>query len=325
MKEKILEGMKEILDEEQLILLEMIINEAIKEEQQVVIKSNQELLDGFIEAKRFKGCTERTIEIYARDVKWLINWTEKSLIELNKKDIERYLVYFKNNRNVSNVTINNTRRNLSSFYNYLECEEFITSNPVKKIQPLKQIKTVKRAFNEIEVDKLRNIDKSKLGTRALREHAIVDTLVTTGIRVSELCSLNKSDLKDDHTAIVFGKGQKERIIYFSDLSWASVQEYLKSRDDDNEALFVTTKKVDGKYHRVNRKLVECSIRDMGRDLGIHAYPHKFRRTVASRLINKGVPIQSVQQVLGHEKIETTMMYCDLNQANIKYEHSRFIS
>lgn len=317
MTERVIELMSEWLNEDQLAKLREVMEKVQVESKTKQIKINLEYLKDFEMTKRYEGCSENTIKAYTRDVRIFISTIDKSVIEVSKKDIENYLSQYKDTHNVCNVSVNNMRRNLSAFFNYLECDDIIASNPVKKIKPIKVGKVIKDPLSELEIDKLR------MNTKHIRDKAIIDTLLSTGMRVSEMCSLNINDL-DNKSALVKGKGNKERYVYFTDLAWSSINEYLKTRDDDNLALFVGVKKKNGEYHRLGKDGAEKLIKDLGDSINVCAFPHKFRRTMASNALNKGMPIQEVQALLGHTNINTTMIYCKVRQDSVKYSHNKYV-
>lgn len=318
MVEEILRQMEMILDEEQLIKLKDVIESVISDCETKAHRGNAQLIQDFVKSKEYENCSKGTIKAYVWAINKLDRYSAKPFTELNKKDIERFLADYKNGSQSKSVSINNIRRNISSFFNFLECEELIQSNPVKKIHPVKVEKELKCPFTEIEIDKIRSAPKS------LCDKAIVNTLLCTGVRVSELVSLNISDIQNKE-AIVRGKGNKERRVYFSDVAFESLMEYLESRNDDNPALFVTDRLINGKHNRLGKDSVERRIKKLGDELGIVMHPHKFRRTVATKCLNMGMPIQEVQTLLGHTKIETTMIYCSVSDMNIKYNHHKYIA
>lgn len=315
--QNVLERMQEILDDGQLEWLKEVLEHELLERKERNYQDNMELLTEFISSKSYEDCASGTLEMYKTENQKFLNWLTKSVLEVSKKDIEKYLTEYREKRKVSNVTLNNMRRYLSAFFTYLEYEDIIPCNPVRKTKPVKEAKIVKAPFTELEVEKLRESVKS------IRDRAIIDTLNTTGMRVSELCSLNIEDIHDRKT-VIRGKGNKERTVYFSETAWHSVEKYINSRTDHNPALFVNERKTEDCIKRITKETVESRLRKLGAENSIIAHPHKFRRTVASRAANKGMPIQEIQVLLGHSKIDTTMIYCSVNEANIKLSHERFV-
>ena len=318
MIEEVIKKLEGMFTEEQL--------ETIRETMELVVAdcktkanhTNVQLIDDFVKNKNFENCSANTIKLYVWSVKKLNSYIQKPFTEVTKKDIENFLIDYKNSGNVSSTSLNNMRRNISSFFNYLECEEIIMSNPVKKIRPIKTEKEIKVPYTEVEIDRIRHTDMS------LCDKAIIDTLLSTGVRVSELVGMDIADIRDKEI-IVRGKGNKERKVYFSDVAYSSVMAYLRTRTDNNKALFVTTKVYDGEPRRLCKDTVEKRLREMGDKLGIVMHPHKFRRTVATKCINKGMPIQEVKTLLGHNSIETTMIYCSVGEMNVKYDHHKYIA
>jgi len=314
---KVLERMQQELSAEQQEKLERVLREELMDDQKHSFSNNMFLLKEFIASKTYEDCAEGTLKLYESENNKFLRWLNKPVVEVTKKDIERYLTEYKSGHHISNVTLNNMRRYVSAFFTYLEYEDLIPCNPVRKTKPVKELKTIKKPFTELEIEELRDT------VDTLRDKAIIDTLNTTGMRVSELCSLNIDDVKE-RTAIIRGKGNKERTVYFSERAWHNVEKYIAARCDDNPALFVNLKRIGSEYKRVSTNTVENVIRSAGERKSIIAYPHKFRRTVASRAANKGMPIQEIQVLLGHSKIDTTMIYCNVDEENIRLSHARYI-
>lgn len=313
----VLKTMEKVLNSEQLQLLGDTLRKEFMRQEEKQKESNEKLLNDFIASKSYEDCSPGTLFQYRRENEKFLESIHKKIENINKKDIERYLSEYKNTHEISNTTLNNMRRYISAFFTYLEFEDVIKCNPVRKIKPVKEIKTIKKPFSELEIEELRD------NVSTMRDKAIIDTLNTTGMRVSELCSVNIDDIHD-RAAVIRGKGNKERKVYFSERSWHNVQKYLESRNDDNPALFVNLKMMNNRYKRISKSSVEKMIRKAGRSVDVIAHPHKFRRTVASRAANKGMPIQEIQVLLGHSKIDTTMIYCNVNEANVRLSHERYV-
>jgi site-specific recombinase XerD len=223
---------------------------------------------------------------------------------------------YQSNHKIKNMSMDNLRRVMNSFYNFLEEEDYIMKSPMKKIHKIKEEKIIKNPFTEDEVVLIQDACKN------IREIALIDFLYITGVRVSELCQLNKEDIDfDKQEGIVFGKGAKERLIYFDARTKIHLLKYLKTRKDDNEALFVTS---DAPYTRLTKNGIEYLVRIIGERANVEkCHPHRFRRTLATRMIDRGVPIEQVQNILGHTKIEATLIYAQVNQGNVKMSHSKF--
>lgn len=312
MIEFITSKMQGCLTIEQLDRLKDVLVEYQLTQEEVRSHSNNDYLKAFETSKRFGGCSDNTIRAYLRDAKLYLAWNTQPISDTTKKDIEAFLVDYKTEHNISNVSLNNMRRNLSSFFEYLCDEDVIRYNPVKKLQPIKEPKKLKTPFTSREVNRLRN-------TADIRNKAIIETLLSTGIRVTELSSLNRSDLSDK-SAIITGKGNKQRRIYFNDSAWKAIEEYLATRTDTQDALFISKRN----NSRLTKSGIEKLISNIGKQCGVVAHPHKFRRTMATNALNKGMPIQEVQALLGHSNIDTTMIYCKVNEKKLKRDHSKYI-
>jgi site-specific recombinase XerD len=241
----------------------------------------------------------------------------KNVSEYTTEDIRAYLAVFQRKHKSSKVTIDNIRRIFSSFFAWLEEEDFILKSPVRRIHKVKTGTQVKEVLTDENLELLR--DKCK----NIRDLAIIDLLSSTGIRVGELVKLNRNDINfAERECIVFGKGNKERIVYFNARAKIHLQEYLKTRKDKNQALFVSLAKP---HTRLQISGVETRLRELGRRVKLpRVHPHKFRRTLATMAIDKGMPVEQVQKLLGHVKIDTTMHYAMVNQTNVKLSHRKFI-
>jgi len=285
---------------------------------ETVETSNEEYMNMFIAAKKIEGCSDRTVQYYSITISHLLNCVSTPIRKINTDEIRSYLVNYQKINNCSNVTVDNVRRNLSSFFSWLEEEDYILKSPMRRIHKIKTKKAVKEVISDEVIEKLRD------NCAELRDLAMIDLLYSTGIRVGELVRLNISDLNfEQRECIVFGKGDKERRVYFDAKSKLHLQEYINSRTDDNPALFVT---LNAPHKRLKISGVEIRIRSLGRKLGFEKiHPHKFRRTMATRAIDKGMPIEQVQKILGHSQIDTTMQYAIVNQDNVKTSHRKFIA
>ena len=232
--------------------------------------------------------------------------------------IRSYLVDYQGINNCSKVTVDNVRRNISSFFSWLEEEDYILKSPMRRIHKIKTKKSVKKIISDEDIEKLRD------GCTNLRDLAIIDLLYSTGMRVGELVRINRSDINfEERECVVFGKGGKERKVYFDAKTKIHLKRYLEQRKDTNPALFVS---LMAPFNRLKISGVEIRIRELGRTLHIeHIHPHKFRRTMATRAIDKGMPIEQVQKILGHSQIDTTMQYAIVNQNNVKSSHQKYIA
>lgn len=285
---------------------------------EAVETSNEEYMNMFIAAKKIEGCSDRTVQYYSVTITHLLSCITTPIRKITTDEIRSYLVDYQKINNCSNVTVDNVRRNLSSFFSWLEEEDYILKSPMRRIHKIKTKKAVKEVISDEVIEKLRD------NCTELRDLAMIDLLYSTGIRVGELVRLNISDLNfEQRECIVFGKGDKERRVYFDAKSKLHLQEYINSRTDDNPALFVS---LNSPHKRLKISGVEIRIRSLGRKLGLEKiHPHKFRRTMATRAIDKGMPIEQVQKILGHSQIDTTMQYAIVNQDNVKTSHRKFIA
>lgn len=279
--------------------------------------SNANLLKIFISAKEVEGCSNKTLKYYKEVLKKFINDIDKPIKEIVTDEIRHYLTNYKEQRGCSLTSIDNIRRVLSSFFKWLEDEDYIAKSPVRRIHKIKTLTQVKEAFSDEEIEKMRE------GCKNIRELAIIELLYSTGMRVGELVNLDIKDMNfAERSCIVLGKGNKQREVYFDVRTKLHVEEYLKTRDDENVALFVSKNKP---HQRLTSATIEFFICELGRSLNIEkAHPHRFRRSFASLAIDKGMPIEQVQKLLGHIKIETTMHYTVVKQSNVKFSHRKYL-
>ena len=280
-------------------------------------KETGELLPRFISAKRVEGCSEKSLKYYETTIRNMLTAIEKPEQEITTDDLRGYLDDYQQKNNVSKVTLDNVRRILSSFFSWLEDEDYIVKSPVRRIHKVKTTKTVKETYSDESLELMRDHCDN------IRDLAMIDLLASTGMRVGELVKLNREDIDfDNRECIVFGKGSKERKVYFDARTKIHLQKYLKERNDECEALFVSLLKP---YDRLQISGVEIRLRKIGCELNIpKVHPHKFRRTLATMAIDKGMPIEQVQSLLGHQSIDTTLQYAMVNQANVKNSCRKFI-
>ena len=299
-------------------LQEVLLKHLINSDVEKTSISNMEYLQMFIDAKRIEGCSDRTLRYYQVTVEHLLQTVDVEIRKMTTDDLRSYLADYQKINNCSKVTIDNIRRNLSSFFSWLEEEDYILKSPMRRIHKIKTKQQVKEIISDEMIEKMRDNCKTK------RDLAIIDLLYSTGIRVGELVRLNISDIDfEERECMVYGKGDKERRVYFDAKAKLHLQNYIKSRADDNPALFVT---LDAPYDRLKISGVEIRMRELGRMLNIpKIHPHKFRRTMGTRAIDKGMPIEQVQKILGHSQIDTTMQYAIVNQNNVKASHRRYIA
>ena len=299
-------------------LQRVLISRLTRQTKTVNELSNDHYLTMFLSAKKIEGCSTRTLEYYKVTVEKMLKEVNEPIRKITTDDIRGYLSDYQGINNCSKTTIDNIRRNISSFFTWLEEEDYIIKSPMRRIHRIKTVKTVKEVISDEDIEKMR--DKCK----NLRDLAIIDLLYSTGIRIGELVHLNIDDVNfEERECIVFGKGDKERRVYFDAKTKIHLQGYINNREDDNPALFVT---LDEPYDRIKISGIEIRLRRLGRELGIsRVHPHKFRRTMATRAIDKGMPIEQVQKLLGHSQIDTTMRYAIVNQVNVKVSHRKFIA
>ena len=280
--------------------------------------SNEEFMEMFLTAKKIEGCSERTIKYYRVTTIHLLNYLKEPIRKVTTETMRQYLVDYQKINNCGKTTIDNIRRNISSFFSWMEEEDYILKSPMRRIHKIKTKKKVKNIISDEEIEKLRDSCDN------IRDTAMVDLLYSTGIRVGELVRLNREDINfSERECVVFGKGDKERKVYFDAKAKIHLEKYLQSRTDTNPALFVT---LDKPHDRLKISGVEIRLRQLGRKLKIEkVHPHKFRRTMATRAIDKGMPIEQVQKILGHSQIDTTMQYAIVNQNNVKASHRRYIA
>ena len=281
-------------------------------------KSNQTLKEEFLSAKQVEGCSERSVSYYSSTLDNLIKNLEKPFNQIETEDLRVYLSEYQKKNNASKQTIDNIRRILSSFFTWLEDEDYILKSPVRRIHKIKTMKQVKETYSDETLEKLRD------NCKTIRDLALIDMLASTGMRVGELVKLNRIDVDfSNRECVVLGKGSKERVVYFDARTKLHLQNYLNSRKDENPALFVSLLEP---HNRLEIAGVEIMLRKLGRSLEINkVHPHKFRRTLATKAIDKGMPIEQVQKLLGHSKIDTTMEYAIVDQQNVKNSHIKYLS
>lgn len=292
------------------------------------IEENKKLIETFLDDKLLEGCSKRTIIQYKQCLNRFNEWNIKHLLNITKQDITDYLMFYKETRNASNTTLDNIRRYIRSFYGYCLLNNLILKNPASNLGKIKTIQKHKVPFTNEEITRMRTwITNRKHGD--LRDLAIFELLLSSGIRVGELHRLNISDMDMSNNKFnVIGKGDKERTCYFNSATKIALQDYLNSRKDNNPALFVTLKrrKIKGNTeyspYRITITSVERRIREIGEAVGVKAHPHKFRRTFATNLVKKGVNVAEVGKLLGHESIETTLIYTITEDETVKYEHEK---
>lgn len=280
-------------------------------------ETNESLVEVFISAKRIEGCSEKSLKYYDMTIHNMLAKVDKPIREITTSDLRSYLAEYQQTRNSSKVTIDNMRRIFSSCFSWLEDEDYILKSPVRRIHKIKTEKTIKETFTDEGLELLRD------SCDEIRDLAMIDLLASTGMRVGELVGLNKEDINFyERECVVLGKGGNERVVYFDARTKIHLINYLDSRNDENPALFVS---LASPHDRLLIGGVETRLREIGKKADLQkVHPHKFRRTLATRAIDKGMPIEQVQHLLGHVKIDTTMHYAMVNQTNVKNSHRKFI-
>ncbi len=323
MKEEILQEIQRkmlpYLNNEQLAHLTLAVEttlDAVLTNPDLSVEKDDVLQD-FLLAKRIEGCSEKTLTYYQKTIEAMVQTTGKTPQQITTEDLRRYLTDYQVQRGSSKVTIDNIRRILSSFFSWLEDEDFIIKSPVRRIHKVKTAKIVKDIYTDEALELMRD------NCPTSRDLAMIDLLASSGMRVGELVSLNRDDINfNERECVVFGKGNKERFAYFDARTKIHLQNYLESRRDSNPALFVALR---APHRRLQIGGVEMRLRGLGKQLNLlKVHPHKFRRTLATSAIDKGMPIEQVQQLLGHQKIDTTLHYAMVKQQNVKLAHRKYI-
>lgn len=280
-------------------------------------EDNQTLLDAFLSSKRIEGCSEKTLKYYRTTLETMLASLEKNVRRVFTEDLRTYLTEYQNRNQCSKVSIDNIRRILSSFFAWLEDEDYIVKSPVRRIHKVKTATCIKETYTDEDLERMRD------NCENLRDLAIIDMLASTGMRIGEMVLLNRRDINfNERECVVFGKGDKERVVYFDARTKLHLQEYLEGRQDKNPALFVSLK---APFERVKIGGIETRLREIGKKLNIiKVHPHKFRRTLATMAIDKGMPIEQLQRLLGHQRIDTTLQYAMIKQSNVKIAHKKYI-
>lgn len=309
------------LNNEQQMILRSVLEKTLQNvtvgEETIDHPHDQNAVEAFITAKRIEGCSEKTLNYYQKTIQAMLSFIGRDANQITTEDLRKYLTEYQVQRKSSKVTIDNIRRILSSFFSWLEDEDFILKSPVRRIHKVKTAKVVKDTYTDEALELMRDSCKNA------RDLAIIDLLASSGMRVGEMVTLNRDDIDfNERECVVIGKGNKERLVYFDARTKIHLQNYLNRRTDSNPALFVALK---SPHERLKIGGVETLLRELGRRLNLpKVHPHKFRRTLATSAIDKGMPIEQVQQLLGHQKIDTTMHYAMVKQQNVKLAHRKYI-
>lgn len=315
MIEDILQRMSRALSCTQLKVLKAELQ--AMQNSRVAHKNDSDLLELFLTAKEVEGCSPKTLVYYESTISKMSTTLAKPYTQLTTDDLRKYLSNYENERGSSKVTIDNIRRIFSSFFSWLEDEDYIVKSPARRIHHVKAPVLVKETLSDEDLEALRD------GCACERDLAIIDMLASTGMRIGELVRLDKTDLDlHERECLVLGKGNKQRPVYFDARTKLHLKNYLASRTDSNPALFVS---LNGRHERLSIGGIELRLRQLGRRLlPQRVHPHKFRRTLATNAIDKGMPVEQVQKLLGHARIDTTMHYAMVNQNNVKASHRRYL-
>lgn len=280
-------------------------------------EENSRLTNAFFSAKRIEGCSEKSLVYYRKTIETMTEKIGKGITHITTNDLRSYLTNYQAEKKSSKVTIDNIRRILSSFFSWLEDEDYILKSPVRRIHKVKTATTIKETYTDEALETMRD------NCENLRDLALIDMLASTGMRVGELVLLNRDDINfEERECVVFGKGSKERMVYFDARTKIHLQNYLAQRTDNNHALFVSLK---APYERLQIGGVETRLRELGKRLSLpRVHPHKFRRTLATMAIDKGMPVEQLQRLLGHQRIDTTLQYAMVKQSNVKIAHRKYI-
>ncbi len=322
---RILYCMQDVLQEEQLAELRSVLQNVLctykveteRCEVRIIDDSWQDDLENYLMARALEGKSPETVKRYRYELSRLLSYINKAVTDITDADISGYMRTYKKIRNISNQTLKNIRAVYNSFFVWLRDRDRIRRNPMVLVEQIKVEKKLKKPYSDTERElMLRNC-------KTIRDKAILEFLYSTAVRVSELSALNREDIRfSTKDLTVFGKGAKERVVYLNERTHMYLKEYLESRTDNNPALFVSVK---APHDRLAKNGLEDIVRRTGQRVDVHAYPHRFRRTAATNALNRGMPVQEVAQLLGHAKLETTMVYCTVEQESVQYHHKKYLS
>lgn len=300
------------------VLIEKLGDYEIREKREVEESGWREYLEIFLARKRADGKSEGTTKQYRLHLEMMLSYIKKEIQQITEDDLYLYLDSYRQIRKVSNIYLDHLRLVFSSFFGWLQRKKYLHSNPAAGLEPIKYRKTVKKPFTAAQLEQLRCKCQSE------RDLAIIELLYSTGVRVSELVALNRDEISfQTGDVVVLGKGNKERQTYLNAKAHVHLKQYLDSRIDSDEALFISVRQSGG---RLSVAAVEEILRKLGRRAGIEkVHPHRFRRTAATDLLNMGMPIEQVKEFLGHSKLDTTMIYCTVSQENVRYSHKKFMN
>ena len=311
----VMQQMLSLLDNSQLKALQKVLTDVIMDENQE--PQHLDYIELFISAKKVEGCSQKTLSYYKKTISTMLSTVNKSPIQMTTEDLRTYLIDYQIQKGSGKITIDNIRRILSSFFAWLEDEDYIVKSPIRRIHKIKTSINIKETYSDEELEKMRD------SCTEPRDLAIIDMLSSTGMRIGEMVLLNRADINfTERECVVFGKGSKERLVYFDARTKIHLNNYLASRTDDNPALFVSLR---NPHSRLQINGIESRLKTVGRSLGIcRIHPHKFRRTLATMAIDKGMPIEQLQKLLGHKRIDTTLQYAMVKQSNVKLALRKYI-
>lgn len=321
---EVLQQMLPFVDNEQAMRLQAVLGKVLmkykiaeNDNNTAVESTNEQMVTKFIEAKRIEGCSEKTLVYYRKTIDTMLVDVGKEVVHIITEDLRSYLTRYQESKQLSRVTVDNVRRILSSFFSWLEDEDYILKSPVRRIHKVKTTVNIKETYSDEALESMRD------NCEEPRDLAMIDMLASTGMRVGEMVLLNRTDINfNERECVVLGKGNKERVVYFDARTKIHLQNYLDSRTDSNEALFVTLR---FPYNRLTINGIETRLRELGKKLGMKkVHPHKFRRTLATMAIDKGMPIEQLQKLLGHKRIDTTLHYAMVKQSNVKAAHRKYV-
>lgn len=321
---EVIQQMLPLMDNEQAMHLQSVLGKVLMkykiieiDNSMAVESTNEKMVTKFIEAKRIEGCSEKTLVYYRKTIDTMLDGVGKEVIHIMTEDLRNYLTSYQERKQLSRVTVDNVRRILSSFFSWLEDEDYILKSPVRRIHKVKTAVNIKETYSDEALESMRD------NCEELRDLAMIDMLASTGMRVGEMVLLNRTDINfNERECVVLGKGNKERVVYFDARTKIHLQNYFDSRTDNNEALFVTLR---FPYNRLTINGIETRLRELGKKLGMKkVHPHKFRRTLATMAIDKGMPIEQLQKLLGHKRIDTTLHYAMVKQSNVKAAHRKYV-
>lgn len=300
-----------------LILRHTLLNFEVTEVKDVREDEEADMVELFLAAKRIEGCSEKSLKYYESTIRAMLQELSKDVRHIGTEDLRSYLTSYQGRKQSSKVTIDNIRRIISGYFSWLEDEDYILKSPARRIHKVKSSAVIKETYTDEALELMRD------NCTEIRDLAMIDMLASTGMRVGEMVLLNRSDIDfNERECVVFGKGSKERMVYFDARTKIHLQNYLSSRTDDDPALFVS---LNSPHNRLTIGGIETRLREYGRQLGLSkVHPHKFRRTLATMAIDKGMPIEQLQQLLGHKRIDTTLQYAMVKQSNVKQAHRKYI-